>query len=130
MGQLSKVKKRPKTDKVSSRIRLEAYKINLTPTSGQSPAHKTSSNHHHTEESNTEAENTADENTADENTADEQEKSNEQEKDNSTFNFLKSYFCSFFIMIKLTRELFSFHPKINCFFIVKAHPKCNFLFVT
>ena len=83
LSQLSKVKKTPKIEKVSSRIRLEAYKISLTPTSGQSPLHNKMSNHH-TEESNTEAENTADENTADENTADEQEKSNEQDKDNST----------------------------------------------
>ena len=56
------MKKTPKTDKVSSRIRLEAHKISLTPTSGRSPDHKAS----HTEESNTEAENTEAENTADE----------------------------------------------------------------
>lgn len=86
------MKKTPKIEKVSSRIRLEAYKISLTPTSGQSPVYNKSSNHHNTEESNTETENTADENTADENTADEQEKSNEQEKYPSTIisliNFL------------------------------------------
>lgn len=97
LNQLSKVKKTPKIEKVSSRIRLEAYKISLTPTSGQSPVHKSSN--HHTEESNTEAENTADENTvdentADENTADEQEKTKEQEKNNGIlifFLFLFSY---------------------------------------
>lgn len=57
VGQLTKVKKTPKLERVSSRIRLEAHKINLTPTSGRSPDHKSNL----TEESNTEAENTADE---------------------------------------------------------------------
>lgn len=33
------MKKTPKLEKVSSRIRLEAHKISLTPTSNRSPAH-------------------------------------------------------------------------------------------
>ena len=86
VSQLSKVKKTPKLERVSSRIRLEAYKISITPTSGQSPEHKSSN---HTEESNTEAENTADENTADE-----QEKPTEQEKNTSIALF---YFFIFLV---------------------------------
>lgn len=59
--EFAKSKKTPKIERsASSRIRLEAHKISLTPTSGRSPDHKADTN---TEESNTEAENTADETT-------------------------------------------------------------------